>query len=76
MRTYRWLGYKDGSQSLYSFVEDKPNPVETMVDGWLQLNDDNTWLARTHDGEVRESFPTYEEAKDFLWGICHMRNTS
>ena len=75
MRTYNWLNYQDGSESLYSF-DGTGAYKDSQVDGWIQPYEDGTWLARTHDGEVRESFPTYEEAKDFLWGICHMRNTS
>lgn len=73
MREYRWMPFNDGAESLYSFVDTKPNPVETMVDGWVSSKDDGTWLARTNDALVRETFPTKEEAKEFLWAICNMR---
>jgi len=76
MREYRWLSYKDGSESLYSYVDAKPHPTEPTVDGWVQPYEDGTWLARTNDGLVREIFATYEEAKEFLWGICNMRRTT
>lgn len=76
MKEYRWIAFNDEAQSLYSYLDTKPHPSEPTVEGWIHPNENGTWLARTNDGLVREFFPTKEEAREFLWGICHMRSTT
>lgn len=76
MKEYRWMKFQDCAESLYSWEQIDEVARSSSVEGWVQPNSDGTWLARTNDGLVREFFPTKEEAREFLWGICHMRSTT
>jgi hypothetical protein len=44
------------------------------IRGWV-LRDDEVFIARSSDGEVRVEFPTLNEAEDFLWAIAHMEQS-